>query len=299
MRTYLMAILILLWLSIAAIAFGAPLSTIEDDDNSSIRIQTLEQITAKLKNDNTLNKIIIRNLLVSIDSLKAQIVSCQKNIDDTSASLGFKIDDTETRTQNSIKAYSITMSKRTIGILIVFIVLFSLFLLIIFLIVRRLKSNKSQLYLEIVKTRQALEEEGLNLDNKLVELIDKQLYALDNSNYNEGKNASEIDHSLALKVADEIIRIQMNLAHMDRDIKGHKKLSRSVKAILDNFNDYGYEIPNLLDTIYTEYMNVAVTMVPDENLAHGTQIFTKIVKPKVLYKGVIIQAGQAIVSYND
>ena len=53
-----------------------------------------------------------------------------------------------------------------------------------------------------------MEEESIKLDNKLIELLEGQLKILNNSNTNTKKDAT--DHSLALKVADEIVRIEKN-----------------------------------------------------------------------------------------
>ncbi|MFP3570919.1 hypothetical protein SB772_43515, partial [Paraburkholderia sp. SIMBA_030] len=50
----------------------------------------------------------------------------------------------------------------------------------------------------------------------------------------------EIDHSLALKLADEIVRIHKNPQQMDANTKGLKQLSASVKRIQDNFASNGY-----------------------------------------------------------
>jgi hypothetical protein len=75
-----------------------------------------------------------------------------------------------------------------------------------------------------------LEEESIKLDSKLVEVLETQLKLKQEEKQIISTNASnEIDHSLALKVADEIIRIQKNLQQMDANTKGLKQLTASVK----------------------------------------------------------------------
>ncbi|GIV37730.1 MAG: hypothetical protein KatS3mg032_2109 [Cyclobacteriaceae bacterium] len=109
----------------------------------------------------------------------------------------------------------------------------------------------------------------------------------------------EVDHSLALKVADEIIRIQKNLKNMDPETKGLKQLSASVERIQDNFKANGYEIVDMLNKPFDPGMRVTANFRPDENLKKGEQIITRIIKPQVNFKGVMIQAAQVEVSVGE
>jgi hypothetical protein len=74
-------------------------------------------------------------------------------------------------------------------------------------------------------------------------------------------------------------------------------LSASVKRIEDNFAANGYEMPDLLNKPYDNRMKVIVSnTIPDESIENGKEIITKIIKPQVNYKGVMIQAAQVEVS---
>ena len=55
---------------------------------------------------------------------------------------------------------------------------------------------------KVMEAQQALQEEGAKLDAELIELLDKQFIALQ-----AAQQKAEPDHSLALKIADEIVRI--------------------------------------------------------------------------------------------
>jgi len=108
--------------------------------------------------------------------------------------------------------------------------------------------------------------------------------------------AAEPDHSLALKVADEITRIEQNLAQMDPAVKGHKQLTAAVKRMNENLVAAGYQVPELLGKPYDEGMKVTAAFVPDENLEKDVRIITRVFKPTVLFSGKMIQAGDIQVS---
>ena len=155
----------------------------------------------------------------------------------------------------------------------------------------RKKVGKNFSAIEEVKTVQRkLEEESLSLDNKLVEMLDKQV--------NSSPAATTVDHSLALKVADEITRIELNLSRMDPSIKGYKQLTKGIERIKNNFLSKGYEIADMLGKVYNEGMRINADFVLDESLEPGTRIITSITKPQVIYNGELIQKAIVTVTQN-
>ncbi|MCC7515672.1 MAG: hypothetical protein IT212_13365 [Bacteroidia bacterium] len=141
-----------------------------------------------------------------------------------------------------------------------------------------------------------MEEEGIKLDGKLIEILTTQLKVLEN---NKIQDPAVKDHSLALKIADEIVRIEKNLSNMDPEIKGYKQLEASVKRIKDNFDANGYELVEMLNKPYDQGMKVVANFRPDENLKSGEQIITRIIKPQINYKGSMIQSAQIEVSQGE
>ena len=164
---------------------------------------------------------------------------------------------------------------------------------------KRIKSGTTSID-EVRKAQDALQvaqgkmqEESIKLDDKLLELLDRQIA---NAPKNTGND--KLDHSLALKVADEIVRIELNMSRMDSSIKGYKQLSKAVERIKDNFKANGYEIVDMLGKPYNEGMKVTANFVTDEGLEEGKQIITGITKPQINYNGQMIQAAQITVSQN-
>ena len=141
------------------------------------------------------------------------------------------------------------------------------------------------------------------MDNKLIAILESQLKLMHEDikiNKETSADKSEVpDHSLALKVADEIIRIQTNISNMDPETKGLKQLAASVKRIQDNFEANGYDLIEMLNKPFDQGMNVVANFRPDENLKPGEQIITRIIKPQVNFKGIMIQAAQIEVSQGE
>lgn len=146
-----------------------------------------------------------------------------------------------------------------------------------------------------------LEEEYVKLDTKLVEVLNKQL-SIENSQVNVSANVlhkdTNPDHSLALKVADEVTRIEKNLSRMDPSVKGYKPLVKAIERIKDNFKANGYEIVTYLGQIYNEGMRINSEFVIDETLPIGTRIVTSVSKPQVHFNGELIQKASVTVSQN-
>lgn len=157
--------------------------------------------------------------------------------------------------------------------------------------VRKAQSSLEEAQENIRKAQEKMQEETIQLDNKLIEVLSKQSVSAPTTT-DEG----EIDHSLTLKVADEIVKIEMNLSRMDESIKGYKQLSRAVQHIKVNFMANDYEIVDMLGKPYQAGMKAAVTFVTDDTLEPGQQIISRIIKPQVNYKQVMIQAAQIEVS---
>lgn len=203
------------------------------------------------------------------------------------------------KTNSKVQANQETLQSRTL-----WIVCMSMFLLIVIIgvaykLAERIKSGDTSID-EVRKAQEALQvaqekmqEESIKLDDKLLELFDRQIV---NASKNVGND--QPDHSLALKVADEIVRIELNMSRMDSSVKGYKQLAKAVERIKDNFKANSYEIVDMLGKPYNEGMKVIANFVVDENLEEGKQIITGITKPQINYNGQMIQAAQITVSQN-
>lgn len=240
-----------------------------------------ERTITVLKEENTRQSARIDSLLNLCEQLQDIQSSDRKDIND-------KINITDDILQN-----------RTISVILLICVIVVFYAFITFLFNKRIKSGIFSLDKvkktqdEMKKTQEKLEEDSLKLDNKLMELFDRQL-----SSNSHSMNDRKPDHTFTLKVADEIIRIELNMSRMDSSIKGYKQLKKAVERIKDNLKANGYEIVDMLGKSYNDGMKVIANFIPDETLPEGSQIITGIIKPQINYNGQMIQAAQITVSQN-
>lgn len=202
-------------------------------------------------------------------------------------------------TNNNVQANQDMLRSRTLWIGIMAVALLIFIIGVAYQLTKRIKSGntsigevrKAQEALQLAQTK--MQEESVKLDDKLLELFDKQISATP-----KVVGTGKPDHSLALKVADEIVRIELNMSRMDSSIKGYKQLAKAVERIKDNFKANGYEIVDMLGQQYNEGMKVTANFVADEELEEGKQIITGITKPQINYNGQMIQAAQITISQN-
>lgn len=271
------------------------LQTEQDRHISSLKKENAEQertidyLSAKQKIDAS-----------RIDSLKSEIVRLTANdgaFEEGLTGAKKQIDD-------NARASDAKISDRTTAGIIVGGVLLVVTLLVYLILYRRINNKTSSIESikdvqdKLQKAQTALQEESLKLDGKMVELLDKQLDVSKQQSSKPMTEEQNPDHSLALKVADEIVRIKTNLMRMDANVKGHKQLSKAVERIEANFLANGYEIVDMLGKPYYEGMKVAASFIEDETLPKGTQKITRVIKPQINYNNVMIQAAQIEVSQN-
>jgi hypothetical protein len=231
----------------------------------------------------------------SVNVLKNKLDLTNKNLQAMSDKLELQIRQLSDKSNSDLSALSKRVSNNTL-IWILAIVLMALFPLILFGWLRnKLTLVKTDLSDQIKKSSEAIREDIIKLDNQVFWSLDFQK-KINKTEQNESWN---IDHSLALKVADEIIRIQKNLSNMDPETKGLKQLQFAVERIQDNFTENGYEMVELLYKPYDQGMKVSAKFKPDATLKHGEQIITRIIKPQVNYNDLIIQEAQVEVSIGE
>ena len=146
---------------------------------------------------------------------------------------------------------------------------------------------------EALKSAQKnMQEESVKLDNRMLDIVQKQLKMATNN------GTAAPDHSLVIKLADEIARIETNLSKMDKSVRGYKQLVQAKDRMINNVRANGYEIISLLGQDYNDGMQFPARFVPDDSLPEGKRIITGMTKMQVNYNGKMIQPAEIVVSQN-
>ena len=263
----------------------------------------IEELTEKVNSQQTTiaqQRNIVIDLSGNIDSLSRITETNRSNINTIANDLGSKIQETGQQAETRISELGSDVEKNRLYWIIATLATFLLGALMYLFLGKRIKSSQTDVETQIKNTKKTLEEESLKLDNKLIEVLETQLKVQHEESKNQPISTNEkADHTLALKVADEIARMQKNISRMDLDIKGLKPLEKGIERIQANFAANGYEMVNLLNCEYDERMNIdVINFVEDDTLVSGKKIISKIIKPQVNYNGILIQRAQVEVSQN-
>ncbi len=264
------------------------------------KIKTLQSENANLTSEIGKINSNLSKVNNNIDNLQIQNQKDSIAISNTASQLGIKIQLTETTAKDSISKLDKDVNTNRLYWIIATLATLLLGGVLYWLLGKRISNSKTDVEAQIKNTKKSLEEESIKLDSKLVEVLDTQLKLKHEEKQSVSANSStEIDHSLALKVADEIVRMQKNISKMDEETKGLKPLVKGIERIQANFASNGYEMINLLNKDYDERMNIdVINFITDENLTEGRKIITSVIKPQVNYNGVLIQRAQVDVSQN-
>jgi hypothetical protein len=257
------------------------------------------QITQQVSKINALTGKISR-LNNTVEILRNLTETNRGNINKIAFDLDEKIQEKGQQTETRISELGGYIDKNRSYWVIATLAILLLGALMYLFLGKRIKSSQADVETQIKNTKKVLEEESLKLDNKLIEVLETQLKVQQEESKNQSTKTSEkSDHSLALKVADEIVRMQKNISRMDADIKGLKPLEKGIERIQANFAANGYEMVNLLNSEYDERMNIdVINFVEDGTLESGKKIISKIIKPQVNFNGSLIQRAQVEVSQN-
>jgi len=280
------------------------------NNNDSIAITNLQQqvnkqerIIGNLRKDIRSSVGIQKQQALFIDSLKQELMNTKNDLSDLSNKLGVDITNTQNQiTVNTNNLNDNIKSKTTWGILIVTIII--LVMVAIYLILyKRVEKGKSAIdkikntQKELQKAQEELVKESSKLDEKLVDLLDKQLN-VQTMSLSALNNKKDIDHGLALKIANELVKIETVLSKMDSTIKGHSHLLKAVEHVKNNLKANGYEIINLIGQDYNEGMPFNARFIPDETLPEGKRIISGINKYQINYNDKMIQAADIVVRQN-
>lgn len=107
------------------------------------------------------------------------------------------------------------------------------------------------------------------------------------------------DHSLAITLANELVRMQQNLDNMEQ-VKGVSQLKNRVRSLFATLRSKQYEvIADLCGRPVHDGDNYDVTMEQNEQMEKGTNRIKRVIRPQVSFAGKMIQSTMVVVEYNE
>jgi predicted amino acid-binding ACT domain protein len=237
-----------------------------------------------------------------IDSLQQQLATAQSLLYQIADSLKITVTNASSRdlrTQAQIQNINQTISKRTLTWIIGILVFALASVLAFFMLRNKLRTSASELDTRISKTRHDLEAEAVNLDAKLIQILQTQLVLRKEERKQEEKSINPEEHKLPLKVGEEIHRMKKRIGNMPGEIKGLTALNNSLKRLEEEFNDNGYEMEDLLGSRYVDGMKVEARFVDNPDIPKGQEIITDVLRPQIKYKGEVIQIARVEVGKSN
>ena len=242
----------------------------------------------------------IDSINVDINTLDGAVDENAQQIASTSTDLDAKI----VATDSNAKAQATELSTRADGVeksiknksvwgVIALALVFAVLLVLSILLHR--KGEKS---IESLKqSANKLNEEIIGKAS--VEISEMQKIAASIGALSAAGASSDSEQQLIKTLADRITFMEMTLYKMDSSVKGHKTLVNAISQMKNNMQANGYVIVSMLGTEYIEGTSYAsVSFVDNDEVPAGKRIITKVIKPQIDYKGVMIQAAQIEVSQN-
>lgn len=261
------------------------------------RLKVMSSKNAKIKKQileiQIKNKKIVSNINILQDEHKTFVANQKSDKSELVNSIG--------STNKLLKATKNVISIRTLWGTCGLVIIFTALIIIVFVFLNKIKSEKMAIsdvhkaQEDLQATLTKMQEESIRLDNKLLDIVQKQIEV---ETLSIGKTTCEPDHSLVVKLADEVARIETNLSKMDKSVRGYKQLVQAKDRMINNVRANGYEIISLLGQEYNDGMQFQTRFVPDDSLPEGKRIITGMIKMQVNYNGKMIQPAEIVVSQN-
>ncbi len=105
-------------------------------------------------------------------------------------------------------------------------------------------------------------------------------------------------HDLAIMFINRINFMYMTVLHMDESTKGLKQLKYVFEDLNERLKEFGYEVPELINTSYQEGLKLSANFVNSDTVPVSSRIISNVQKPAVYFKGEILQTAEVTVTQN-
>jgi len=248
------------------------------------------------------NEMKASPIVIAIDSLKYNLELKSEQLDKAIATANSQIatldnyiekvkDENKSQIKSLDQSINKTISDRTLYWIIAILVLLILLIIVFFFLKSKVTQQQDSLS-SVKDTQEKLESDSIKLDTKLIEIFEQKLEVAQQ----QPQQTQEVDHSLPLKLGEEIHRMRKRLKIMDES-QGTKVLNKRIESLEEKINNMGYEIVNLEGKPYDERMTLNVlNIIESDDLSLNEKIISRVIKPRVKYNGEIKQPGDVEVT---
>lgn len=256
-----------------------------------------KSLNTQLENQQVEHQKQVEQLTQNLEALNAQQLTAQNKLTQLTDSIALLDKNTTVRSEQLNQS----MSYRTISLMIGLLILLALMGISYWLLKKRQAENSKDLSTQVQQALESVRQSEEKMVQSDTQLADRLLEVVAQLKQSEqitkaGNQQHEPDHSLPLKLADEIHRMRKRLAALPEETKGLKPLSKSLERLEEELQEQGYEIIDYTGLKYTENMSVSARFVPSDDLEEGQSIINKVVTPQVNFKGVLIRMADVEVS---
>ena len=272
-------------------------------DSKRNKVQQLDSVVSTLLRNNEMLRGEVDSLNSAmaiqskeLDSLKNIVTQTNGTVSALADSLNVNISFTKEQIQTKSETLEQSIrNKSQIGMWI-FVILTLIVAVAAFIFGRILAKRRTEVETLAAKADKLNEEIVNRLSTEMAQMqnISKQIGSIPDS----VNKSNDTERELIMVLADRITFMEMTLYRMDKSVRGHKQLSKSIKQMKDNLLANGYELVDMLGKDYHDGMKVTANFTEDENLPEGKQVITGVIKPQINYKGKMIQSAQITVSQN-
>ena len=129
-------------------------------------------------------------------------------------------------------------------------------------------------------------------DTELLEVLTRTYSLLQERAKIDGNISELVDHSLPLKVGDEIHRMRKRIEHMPQEVKGLGALKNSLNRLEEEINEAGYVMVDLMGRDYNDGIMCEARFVEDPTVPPGRELITDVLKPQINHNGQVIQVAK-------
>lgn len=277
------------------IAVTGPTLAQDTDQAPDVAKEQIESLTKRLAQSETRVKLVAKSAKALSQNFKAQ----SRQVDTLKADL----DELRLNQKTSAQDLSDAVTLRFFTLLGMLATVLALVVVSFWVLRLRLQASESgfgekfdRAVALIRDADQRMAQADANLARELSSLL-VQIKEGRQNQFSTSKGTSEAqDHSLALKLADEIHRMRKRLNVLPEDTKGLGPLKKSVERLVGELAEQGYEIIDHTGKSYTENLSVNARFIPSDEVGINERRITKVVVPQVNFKGAMIRMADIEVS---